>query len=105
MNAKLSALFNWCRRYLSPWTLSAIAVVAFVVCYGDNSMFDCIEQERIVDSLRYELATARDSTAHYRELNSRICTDPELMEQVVREQYGMKRVHEDVYIFEERPSQ
>lgn len=103
MNARLSVLVQWCRRYLSPWTLGCLAVVAFVVCYGDNSMFDSIDQDRTVDSLRRELAAVRDSTAHYRELNSRICTDPELMEQVVREQYGMKRPHEDVYTFEERP--
>lgn len=104
MNAKLSRTWQWCRRYLSLWTLCCIGVVAFVVCYGDNSVFDSIDQDRTVDSLRTELAAVLDSTEHYRNLNSRLSTDPELMEQVVREQYGMKRPHEDVYTFEERPA-
>ncbi len=36
---------------------------------------------------------------YYRELNRRLASDPVLMEQVVREQYGMKKAGEDVYVF------
>jgi len=38
---------------------------------------------------------------YYRDLNRRLASDPALMEQVVREQYGMKRASEDVYVFTE----
>ncbi len=102
MNSFLTSGWQWCRRYLSYRTLLGLAAVAFVVGYGDNSVFDSIEQDRIVDSLRTELSTARDSTLHYRNLNSRLTTDRMLVEQVVREQYGMKRANEDVYTFEKR---
>lgn len=37
---------------------------------------------------------------YYQQLNERLAGDPDLMEQVVREQYGMKRQSEDVYLFE-----
>lgn len=77
-----------------------MAVITMVVCYGDHSVFQSIDQDKVLDSLRLELRAVCDSTAHYRELNSRLTTDPDLIEQVVREQYGMKRPNEDVYVFE-----
>jgi len=40
---------------------------------------------------------------YYRDLNRRLASDHDLMEQVVREQYGMKRTSEDVFIFNETP--
>ncbi len=103
MHPKFTAAWQWVRRFLSSWTLLCLAVVAFVIFYGDNSVFDSIEQDRTVDSLRAELESIRDSTEYYRQLNIRLTSDPELMEQVVREQYGMKRANEDVYTFEEIP--
>ena len=54
---------------------------------------------RIIDSLRTEVEINRDSMLYYKNLNSRITTDPEVMEQVVREQHNMKRPNEDVFIF------
>ncbi|MDE6464417.1 MAG: septum formation initiator family protein [Muribaculaceae bacterium] len=101
MSSRFSDFKTWLGRFLSPWTIVCLAVVAFVMFYGDNSVFDSIDQDRTVDSLRAELAAIRDSTEHYRRLNERLTSDPELMEQVVREQYGMKRPHEDVYNFVE----
>ena len=51
-------------------------------------------------SLTECLAVQRDSLEYYRDLNRRLSTDPELMEQVVREQYNMNRPNEDVFIIE-----
>ena len=47
-----------------------------------------------------EVAVVQDSVTYYRELNSRLESDPETMERVVREQYNMKRDNEDVFITE-----
>ena len=60
-----------------------------------------IEHERTIDSLTRELEANRDTMLYYRDLNRRLASDPALMEQVVREQYGMKRASEDVYVFTE----
>ena len=65
------------------------------------SVFDSIRQEQIVDSLRCELASIRDSTEHYRRLNERLVSEPAMVEQVARENYGMKKANEDVYNFVE----
>lgn len=100
MSPKLKDAFSWCKRYLSLWTLLCFGIVTTVVCYGDHSVFQSIDQDQVLDSLRLELQAVNDSTEYYRVLNSRLTTDPELVEQVVREQYGMKRTNEDVYTFE-----
>lgn len=101
MNPQLSKFWQWTRRFVSPWTLACIAAFGIVVFYGDNSVFDSIRQEQIVDSLRCELASIRDSTEHYRRLNERLVSEPAMVEQVARENYGMKKANEDVYNFVE----
>lgn len=99
MNQRLSSTWQWLRRFLSPWTLLCLAVVAFILFSGDNSVMQSIEHQCTIDSLRAELEANRDTMLYYRELNRRLASDPALMEQVVREQYGMKKATEDVYVF------
>lgn len=99
MNQHASSAWQWLRRFLSPWTLLCLAVVAFILFSGDNSVMQSIEHQRTIDSLRCELEANRDTMLYYRELNRRLASDHTLMEQVVREQYGMKKASEDVYVF------
>lgn len=101
MNEKVTSTWHWLRRFLSPWTLLCLAVVGFLLFTGDNSVFDSIDRQHTIDSLRSEIEANRDTMLYYRELNSRLTTDRALMEQVVREQYGMKKAGEDVYVFKE----
>ncbi|MCH5221689.1 MAG: hypothetical protein J1F05_05090 [Muribaculaceae bacterium] len=103
MNKNLSSFLSWSKRFLSPVTIICIIVVAYIIFAGENSVFRSIEYDRTIDSLRAELAANRDTMLYYRDLNRRLASDPALMEQVVREQYGMKRASEDVFIFNETP--
>ncbi len=82
-------------------TIACVGVFLYLVFYGENSVVQRMKYEHDIDSLRMELAAHRDTMLYYRELNRRLSSDPELMEQVVREQYNMQRQHEEVYIFEE----
>ena len=90
---------SWFRRYFSLLTLGVIAVILYMIFFSDTSVLKKIEYQRIIDSLRTEVEINRDSMLYYKNLNSRITTDPEVMEQVVREQHNMKRPNEDVFIF------
>lgn len=103
MNPKLTAIWNWTRRFLSPVTIVCLAIIAYIVFAGENTIFNSIDYDRTIDSLRCELDANRDTMLYYRDLNRRLASDADLMEQVVREQYGMKRTSEDVYIFNETP--
>ena len=103
MNITLSSLIAWFRLFVRPVTLLCIAAMCYIAFSGDNTVFKSIDYDRTIDSLRAQLEANRDTMLYYRDLNRRLASDRELMEQVVREQYGMKRASEDVYIFNEIP--
>lgn len=105
MKEKLTSLGAWARRFLSPMTLVCIVVLCYIVFSGENTVFRSIDYDRTIDSLRAELEANEDTMLYYRDLNRRLASDPSLMEQVVREQYGMKRASEDVFIFNQTPEE
>ena len=91
MNPKLSSAWSWISRFMSPMTLVSLIVVAYIVFAGENTVFNSIEYNRTIDSLRSEFEANRDTMLYYRRSSThRLSTDKHLMEQVVREQYGMK---------------
>ncbi len=100
MNERLKSMGDWLRRFMPVSTLLCLGAVAFIIFSGDNTVFRSIDYDRQIDSLEQCLAAERDTMLYYQGLNERLASDPELMEQVVREQYGMKRASEDVYLFE-----
>ncbi len=92
---------SWVRRYLAVPTVVALGLVVYIMFFGEQSFTQRVAYQRIIDSLQINLDQQRDSLEYYRNLNRRLSTDRELMEQVVREQYNMKRAHEDVFVVEE----
>ncbi len=90
----------WIRRYMAIPTLIGLALVVYLAFFSEHSITRRISYQKEIDSLTECLRLQQDSLAYYRDLNRRITTDPELMEQVVREQYNMNRQHEDVFIIE-----
>ncbi len=101
MNTELNNSTKWLRRYFSLLSLAAIGVLVYMLFFSENSVIKKIEYQRIIDSLNTEVAIARDSMLYYKELNSRLSTDRNVMEQVVRERHYMKRPNEDVFIYNE----
>lgn len=99
MKQQLSSIWLWLRRYMSLPTIVCILIVCYVVFSGEHTIFNTIDYDRQIDSLRTCLDAERDTMLYYRDLNNRLSSDRDLMERVVREQYGMKRPSEDVYIF------
>ena len=105
MKANFDSLRAWARRFLSPMTLICLLALGYIVFSGENTVFRSIDYDRTIDSLRAELEANRDTMLYYKDLNRRLASDPSLMEQVVREQYGMKRASEDVFIFNDTPKE
>ena len=81
-------------------TVAVLALLVYIVFFGESSVTQRIEYQRQIDSLSAEVAVVQDSVDYYRELNRRLASEPEAMERVVREQYNMKREHEDVFVLE-----
>ncbi len=93
---------SWVRRYLAVPTLVVIGLLVYLSFFGENSISRRVAYQHVIDSLSQCLAREQDSLEYYRDLNQRLSTDPELMEQVVREQYNMNRPNEDVYVIEKQ---
>ena len=81
-------------------TVAVLAILVYIVFFGESSVTQRIEYQRQIDSLSAEVAVVQDSVDYYRELNRRLASEPEAMERVGREQYNMKREHEDVFVLE-----
>ncbi|MDE6271342.1 MAG: septum formation initiator family protein [Muribaculaceae bacterium] len=81
-------------------TVVVLAVLVYIVFFGDSSVAMRVRYQSQIDSLRTEVELVQDSVDYYRDLNRRLASDPEAMERVVREQYNMKREGEDVFVIE-----
>ncbi|MDE6206842.1 MAG: hypothetical protein K2M55_03445 [Muribaculaceae bacterium] len=100
MNLSLNSSWRWVTRYLSVPTLIAIGLIVYILFFGENTVYESVALRNRIDSLENVLSCERDTMLHYVDLNGRLASDRELMEQVVREQYNMKRPSEDVYLIE-----
>ena len=90
---------SWLSRYIAIPTVIGVALCVYLIFFSEMSVTRRVAYQKVIDSLEMCLHQQQDSLEYYRDLNRRLSTDPELMEQVVREQYNMKRDNEDVYIF------
>ena len=98
--AERSSFIAWCKRYISVSALVIAGALVYVLFFNDNSILNHYQYEGEIDRLKAEIKVNRDSLEYYRAMNSRLDTDREAMEQIVREQYHMQRPNEDVYIGE-----
>lgn len=89
-------------RFIPRWlSFPLIIIVAFLVImifYGDNSYLKSREYSKQIDALSKEIQVTRDSAAMYQRKVQELHTDKETLEKIAREQYGMKRANEDVYL-------
>lgn len=90
---------SWIRRYFTVPSVVGVAIIIYLCFFSEMSISRRVGYQKIIDSLEVCIRDQQDSLNYYRDLNRRLSTDPALLEQVVREQYNMKRVNEDVYVF------
>ncbi|MDE5822299.1 MAG: septum formation initiator family protein [Paramuribaculum sp.] len=101
MNTRLISVLRWSRRYIRISFVLTVGVLAYVMLFSDNSVIDNYEYQMEIDNLRTEIKECTDSIMYYENLNRRLRTDPATMERIVREQYHMQRLNEDIYLVEE----
>ena len=101
MGRKLNRLNLWVRRQSH---LSVIIVAgAFILLLFSNeetSMARSQELDKEIASLQSRIKLADDSAAYYRTARRDLITGTEELEKVSREEYGMQRPTEDVFIIE-----
>ncbi len=99
--AQKRSAFGWVRRYVSWTLLLIVAGVLYVLVFNENSYSRKIELNEQIAVLEAQIKEATDTMVYYRDLNSRVMTDRDMMERIVREEFHMVRPNEDVYIFVE----
>ena len=92
--------YKWVRRYVSLTLVIVVGIVVFVLFFNGNSAMQIYEHQKEIVRLKAEIKDNTDTLEHYRMLNSRLETDVETMERIVREQHHMQRPSEDVYLFD-----
>ncbi|MBR6249457.1 MAG: septum formation initiator family protein [Muribaculaceae bacterium] len=89
---------SWIPRWLNIPLLIFAGFIVWLLFFGENNYMRINDYKKQINELKSEIKQNEDSARIYdakmRELN----TDHETLERIVREQYGMKRVNEDVYV-------
>lgn len=101
MKEQIKDGWRWCRRYITFPLIVAVGYVLFVVFFNENSYSRSAELQEEIDALEAEIKENNDTMQYYRRLNAGLDTDPVALERIVRENYHMQRVNEDVYIVTE----
>ena len=97
-NKQKSKLTNWIPRWLSLPLIIVIAFLVIMIFYGDHSYLKSKEYGEKINELNHEIRANKDSARYYQRKAHELATDRETLEKIAREQYGMKRAYEDVYI-------
>ncbi len=89
---------KWVRSFLTIPKLLFVAFIVWLTFFSENSCKRKLEYNSQIKELKSEIAANKDSTAIYDAKTEELNTDRETLEKIAREQHGMKRVDEDVYI-------
>ncbi|MDR0749221.1 MAG: septum formation initiator family protein [Tannerellaceae bacterium] len=95
-------------KLLSVWTFISrhkylITVLVFSVVIGfldENSIIRRIQYRWEINMLNKEIGKYRKEYEESTKRLNELVTDPEMIEQIAREKYRMKKPNEDIYIFE-----
>jgi cell division protein FtsB len=85
--AKVLRILGWA---VAIWFLSA-------VLFGDSGLFSIIRMNRMQDAIEQEIQVLEEVRAATEERRDDLKTDPETIEELAREEYGMIRDGEITY--------
>lgn len=89
---------KWIPRWLHlPFVLFVIFIV-WMLAVGDNNFVNTHALKAESNDIKAELQAMNDSVAYYEQKVEELNTDPETLEKIAREQYGMRKNNEEVFI-------
>lgn len=95
---KRFSLTRWIPEWLNIKWVIVIGVFIVMIFFSQNSYLKILEYQKTTDELRAEIKKHNDTAQMYREKAHSLATDRETLERIAREQYGMKKEKEDVFI-------
>ena len=88
----------WLRVLLNLPLLIVVGAILVSIVWGDNSYIRRLGYQARIGELESEIKQFNDSASYYSRKADELNTDPESLEKIAREQYGMKRENEEVFI-------
>lgn len=89
---------KWIPQWMSLPFVVIVAFLVFMLFFGNNSYIKSNEYRQRIADLNTEIKQNEDSAALYEKKAKELNTDRESLEKIAREQYGMKKANEDVYV-------
>ncbi len=89
---------SWIPLWLSLPFIIFIAFIAVLLFWGENNYLQINEQKKEIDKVNAQIKELEDSARYYERKTQELNTDKETLEKIAREQYGMKRTNEEVFV-------
>ena len=75
-----------------------VAFIMMLLFFGENNYMRINSYKQQINDLKAEIKSNQDSAKIYEAKLDELHTDRETLEKIAREQYGMKRINEEVFI-------
>lgn len=89
---------NWIPRWLNIPFVVFMIFITWMLVFGENNFIKTHALTSQINSLKAEIKAKNDSAVFYEAKVRELNTDRERLEKIAREQYGMKRENEEVFI-------
>ncbi len=89
---------KWIPRWLNVPFIIFVAFIMMLLFFGENNYMRINSYKQQINDLKAEIKSNQDSAKIYEAKLDELHTDRETLEKIAREQYGMKRTNEEVFI-------
>lgn len=90
---------KWLPKWLSvPLVLFVVFIVSLLFLNKEYNFMNIIKYKKEIKELKADIKANEDSALIYEKKIQELNTDRATQERIVRENYGMKRLNEEVYI-------
>ncbi|MCF0182029.1 MAG: septum formation initiator family protein [Muribaculaceae bacterium] len=91
---------KWIPKWLSISLIIVVAFIAWMLMGSENNYMHSKKLMDEINDLKAEIKAKQDSALYYEKKVQELHTDPETLERIAREQYGMRRANEEIYVTE-----
>ncbi|MBQ0121655.1 MAG: septum formation initiator family protein [Bacteroidales bacterium] len=88
---------KWIPRWVSVSLVVFIIFLGWMLFFGEYNLFESYSLSSQKNDLTTEIQAMQDSAIFYDKKVNELNTDRENLEKIAREQYGMRRVNEEIY--------
>ena len=89
---------KWIPRWLNLPFVIFVVFILMLLFFGENNYMRINSYKQQINDLKAEIQNNEDSAHIYEAKLKKLHTDRETLEKIAREQYGMKRTNEEVFI-------